>query len=227
MKKIFLLAFIAMACAGNSRAFAQDDEGGSRRPKLADMETIQKVDLYGCSEAEFDWSQYDEKAGKAMLTKKGLELESKEDGVWAMTFCELDNFNPKSQDFIIRYVMEPNDISDDKPFGIVYDVEDEENFRMVIVYKKNFRVCRVVNGHIYKGRSKLYKPGKEKKMEIDLVRDRGKLYVFINGLELFDTKSPVIEHPTLGFVLPTKGKMLCEGIGFKRFASVNSEDSEY
>ena len=64
-------------------------------------------------------------------------------------------------------------------------------------------------------------------MEIDLVRDRGKLYVFINGIELVKTKSPDIENPKIGIAVANKGKLLCEGIGFKRFASVNNEDSEY
>lgn len=226
MKKIFVLAIAAIAgmeCFGQSLD-SNLDYNGNESGRLATTDAIEKIDLVSCTDPEWDWSQYDEKTGKALVTKKGLELESKKDA-YCLTYCELP-IGMTDDNFAVRFVMSPSEISDDKPFGIVYDVENESNYRMLLVMKKSFQVLTVKGGEAAVAKKGVYKSkNKSKQTEIDLVREKDKIYFFINGLELLKMSSPKMENPMFGFVVAPKAKMICESFGFKRHTP-QTEDEE-
>lgn len=227
MKKIFVSAVAAIACMwcfGQSLdSNLEYDGGGSER--LATIDAIENIELISCSDPEWDWSQYDEKVGKALVTKKGLELESKKDE-YCLTYCELP-IGMADDNFAVRFLMSPSEISDDKPFGIVYDVENESNYRMLLVMKKSFQVLTVKSGEIAVAKKGVYKSkSKSKQTEIDLVREKGKIYFFINGLELLKMNSPKMGNPIFGFVVAPKSKMICESFGFRKYTPQDGNEEE-
>lgn len=214
MKKIILFAAVIILAVNGFAQSLEDDRAQSE--KFNDYNVIQEIELISCADPEYDWSQYDEKTGKALVTKKGLELESKANGFYCMSFCELP-IAMQFDNFAVRFIMTPKEISDAKPFGIVYDVENEANYRMLLVMKKSFQVITVTDGKSAIVKKGVYKANnKSKQTEIDLVRQNDKLYFFINGLELLKLSSPKMENPTFGFVVAPKTKLSCNAIGYKK-----------
>lgn len=222
-RMMILTALSVISMVGYSASI--DDVDDVRNEKLTDIETIEKVELRDCSDPELDWSQYDEKYGKALVTKKGFELKSEKGGTYCMTYFEADNLNVESEDFIVRFVMTPKKISDNNPFGIVYDVENEDNYKVLLLFGKKFQRIKMSNGKAIVEKKDIYKlTSKSKTVEVDLVYEKGKLYFFINKLELNVLKNPVLKNPTFGFIVGPKSKMMCDKIGLKKFARPESNE---
>lgn len=228
MKKIFIFAFLfffaSVAFAGSDDV-DRDGDAENDVPDLTDPEIISSVALMDCNDPELEWNQADEKTHKVLVTKKGLELESKKDDICAFSTCEISKFNPEIEDFIVRFVLEPNDISDDKTFGVIFDYKSKKNYKSIIFKKKKFELNEVVNGVEDTMKENIYKlKNKKKSLEVDLVRYEGKLYVFVNGLEIFKTASPQITNSSFGFIVGPKNKMLCRQFGFAGYAIPENED---
>lgn len=223
MKKILTLAAL-FAVALTSNAQKLSAEVSKAVEKLERQ--IEKIELTPCTDPEYDWNQYDEKTGKAIMGKKTLLLESKKDDVYCITFSELP-ISMKDDDFLVRLVMEPDEISDDEPFGIVYDVEDETNYRMLLAFKKSFQLVNVKDGKQSVVKKGIYKlKTKSKDVELDVARMKNKLYFFINGMEFLSIKSPEMENPMFGFVVSPKTKMECKSIGFWKQNPNNDENED-
>lgn len=206
----------ALAAIVSVGAYAQE-EGYPifhKTPMSITIDDFEGIELTTCSDPTLDWQQYDEKTGRALVTNKGLELESKKDGLYCISFCELP-ISVKNDNFVVRFEMTPNEISDDKPFGVVYDVENEDNYRMLLIMKKSFQLLSIKDSKYSVVKKGLYKlKHKSKKLDIEMLRVKGHLYFYVDGLEIYKSKAPEMENPNFGFVVSPKAKMLCNGIGF-------------
>lgn len=226
MKKIILGA--ALAAIVSVSAYAQE-EGYPifhKTPTSITVDDFEGIELTTCADPTFDWQQYDEKTGKALVTGKGLELESKKDGVYCMSFCELP-ISVKDDNFVVRFVMTPNEISDDKPFGVVYDVENEDNYRMLLIMKKSFQMLSVKDSKYSVVKKGIYKlKHKSKKLEIEMMRLKDHLYFYVDGLEILKSKCPEMENPNFGFVVSPKVKIVCNGIGFIKETPEDEEETD-
>ncbi len=194
------------------------------------MNTLDKgaesIEMISCSDPEYDWQQFEKKTGKALVTKKGLELESKKDDIYTLTFCELP-VDVTEDNFVVRFDMSPAGFSDEKPFGIIFDYENATKYRMIVFLKKSYQFVTVDDGKMSVVKEGLYKlKGKNKSVTVDLKQYRGKLFCAINGLEMMKTKTPELKNPMFGFIVGPKSKMICNSIGYYRESSVNDEDPE-
>lgn len=224
LKEINLLIFAAAAFAVSLPATADDDTVS--RQSLTDIETLQEIELLPCNDPVLDWSQFKEKTISSRVTNKGLEIISKDDSKYSMSFCEISCIGIEHDDFAVRFRMIPTAFSDEKPFGIVYDVENEDNYRMLLIFKNQYQRAIVKDGKITVEKKDLFKKTKNSKdIEIALVRQQGRLYFFINSLELKNTKSPDMENATFGFIVGPKNKLTCTHFGYRNYPPLSNDES--
>ncbi|MBD5255391.1 MAG: hypothetical protein HDS53_04885 [Barnesiella sp.] len=189
-------------------------------------EILRTTKTYNCNDPEFDWQQYNDKTGKALVSKNFLELESKKDDLYCMSFCELP-IDMRSDDFSVKLMMTPVKFSDNNPIGIVYDVESESNYRMLLLMKKSFQLVNVSDGKMSIVKKGLYKmPDKSKLILLDITRQKGKLIFSINGLEMIRTSSPEMKNPNFGFAVGPKAKLLGFGIGYEKVSPDLDEEGQ-
>lgn len=182
--------------------------------------------VFSCTDPELDWQQYDEKTGKALVTKKGLELESKKEDYYCLTFAELP-INVEDDNFTVGFQMIPGDISDDKPFGIVFNYGDESDYYMLLILKNSLKVMNVKDGKMSVVKKGIYKrKNKSKMMTVTMTRDYNKLAFAIDGLEMMKIKCPKLEYPNFGFAVAPKAKMICINIAYQIEERKDTEESD-
>lgn len=174
---------------------------------------LPEVEMVSMADPEYEWMQYDEKDSKAMLKKQGLELESKKDDSLCATYCEMP-FNTEDNDFVVIFDMKPESVDDKKPFGIIYDVENDVTYKAMVLTKKGYQVLSVADGKVSVLRKGMYK-AKSKDFSLAMYMKKGKLTFFVNGLPMCTMKNAVIKNPQFGFVVGNKGKMECKQFGYK------------
>jgi len=182
---------------------------------------IEKGNFISVTDPTLEWSQYDEKESKCILKSDGLQLESKKDNIAAITTCELPiNIN---DDFRVDLKMKPQDLNEKHPCGVILDFENDNNYLMLLLEKKNFRLVRCSDGKqsvIQKGMYKF----KGKEIEVTIER-RGDIISFsINELPVVSRKNLKLEYPGFGFVIGNKGKLVCLGVSYKSIINQSAEE---
>lgn len=175
---------------------------------------------------QYYWTQFKEKKASVVVDKHKLQLESKEEGKSVITYAEFD-FNPETQDFIFEYVFKPSELDDDMPFGIVFDLKNEDNYSLITFSKKGFlyQVCEkgefsIVRRGTYKRASnkRLFEDEeyaeelksilKDKDMfDVTIVKEQGKFFLLVNNVEIATFKNIKISNPNMGFYIGTKMKL--------------------
>jgi len=183
---------------------------------------VSEMEYIPVSDPDFDWSQFEEKTIKAIIGKKGLELESRVNDVPCLSVCELP-INVKSDDFIVSLKMIPQSVDDSKPFGIVYDYKNDANYKMLVIKKKGFQLIETEKGVPSIVKKGLYK-GKGKEFTISITRNKNKLFFGINGINLTSQLNAQLENPVFGFVITSKGKLVGKSIAYKKFQSRETEE---
>lgn len=183
---------------------------------------VRELEFTPVSDPELDWSQYEEKQIKAVLGKKGLELESKEDGMACISVCELP-INMQSEDFVVALKMTPESVDDKKPFGIVYDYKNDANYKMLLILKKGFQLIECEKGECSVIKKGMYK-GKDKEFILSITRNKNKLYFGINGINLTSQLNSNLEYPVFGFVIASKGKLIGKSLAFKKISPKETEE---
>ncbi len=194
------------------------------------LATAQNITSYDVNDLEyapvsapdFDWFQFEEKQAKAIIGKKGLELESKVDGMPCFSVCELP-INMESEDFLVALKMVPGSVDDKKPFGMVYDYQNDANFKMLLILKKGYQIVECEKGNRAVVKKGLYK-GKDKEFTVSIIRDQNKVHFGINGLNLTTMLNANLKYPVFGFVISTKGKLLGKSIAYKKVAAKEHEE---
>lgn len=219
MKKLIMLAIaLASVTAVNAQKISANVSKATERIE----KLLEKIELTPCIDPEYDWQQYDEKNGKAKMEKKFLLLESKKDDAFCGTFCELP-IAMKHDDFIVRLQMAAK-ISDDKGVGIIFDVEDDANYRMLLLMKKSYQLINIKDGKQLVAKKGVFKIKTNEIVDLAISRYKEKLHFLLNGQEFFVTKSPEMENPTFGFVAPPKTKIACMGIGYWKENPADTEE---
>lgn len=211
MNKI-LTILLAILCLGYSHTTAQNIMSYD----------IKELEFTPVSDPEFDWSQYQEKQIKAILGKKGLELESKEDGKTCISVCELP-INMQTEDFIVALKMTPETVDDKKPFGIVYDYKNDANYKMLLILKKGYQLVDCEKGELSIIKKGLYK-GKDKEFTLSITRNKNKLLFGINGINLTSQLNSNLEYPVFGFVIASKGKLTGTSLAYKKISPKETEE---
>lgn len=185
-----------------------------------------KLKYVPTNDPQYFWDQYEVKKAKVVVDKDKLTLESKQEGLRVITHAEFD-FNPGTQDFIFEYVFKPSDLDDEKPFGIVFDFNNEDNYSLITFSEKGFvyQVCekgefsivkrgtykRSSNKRLFEGEeyaSELKSILKDKDMfDVTIVKEQGKFYLLVNNVEIAVFRNIKIENPNFGFYIGTKMKL--------------------
>lgn len=155
------------------------------------------------SNPEYEWSQFDSKIGKALLTDKGLEVESKVKDGSVMSTVELD-FDPASDfTFGLSMVAKPED---DKFVGVVFDYKDNRNYKVFTVNKKQFAYYTVDDGMTAVVKQGLVKTGVIIG-SIMLAKVGDKIDVTLNGIDAATLKKVNISSPNCGIIVTGKYKV--------------------
>lgn len=162
--------------------------------------------LYSMDDTQFDWSQSENKKVKVMLKNQGLILESKEKDETAWSVVELP-INLEHEDFIYGVTFLNTDLGDDVSIGLLFDYENNHNYKGIGISKKQFRYfsCKDnVTSDIQTGLIK-YK-GKGKVLNLLMERKQGKLFLYLNDIEIAKFNRVKIENEFFGIYLAGKGK---------------------
>lgn len=210
MKKIFMTAVLFFAAA----IFISAQNG----LKLKEGTPV------SVSDPQLEWSQYEEKDGKAILTGKGLLLECKKDGFAAFSVCELP-LNLDVDDFRVDFTLTPESIDDNHPYGVIFDFGNNKNYNAVVFGKKNYQILNVEKGEtsvVYKG---MYKLKNKKNIVVSLERVGDRIEVAVESLPLTARKLRKMENPSFGFIVMNKGKLTGHSIAWTIDRNESSDES--
>lgn len=171
---------------------------------------------------DYEWTQFDSKKGKAVIDTNGLILVSGEDNQQVISVAEF-NFDAESTDFEYGIAFTATKAEEGKFVGLVFDYENNRNFKAFVVSKKDFMYFTVDNGETSIVKQGLAKPGKTID-NLTLKRVGQKILVQLNGVDVTSINRIKISNPVLGVMVQGKGKAFCTGFLFK--LPEENEDTE-
>lgn len=206
---------------------------------LTDYKTVRMDD--GLAE----WTEFDEKEGKAIIKGEYIEIESRADDYYAASYAELP-VNLSDAGFVVNADLLPASIDDKHMFGMMFDVKGNSRFQAILFNKKQYYVISCDKGEMTVDKKGLYKVQKNPKiiqfggfqhigeitplvdnsklMSVTMVYDHGTATFFLNGLEITSVKNAQIEYPAFGFF--TDGKSKLKGYGFTYSLLMSDDDEE-
>lgn len=197
------------------------------------------------NDAEYQWDEFKEKKGKALIKNDCIELEAKKEIVSTCTDLPLDM---EKDIFNVRLYMIPDKLDNKGHIGFVFDKEDSDNYKMFTLTKKGCELSYVKDGKIsskYRGMYKPFKynpnldndddlkkningsanedktalrlPDNTKDLLVLKIARRGKNVTFsINGVELYKGKNIIMSNPTFGYVASEGYKLNGYGLIFTK-----------
>ena len=184
------------------------------------------IEIKEINSPEFDWSQFDNDNSKCKFRKDFLELECKENEWYACTTTELE-FDASNVDFVIEFQLEPENLDDKHPFGIVYDFKNIKNFHALCFGKKRFQLMSYEGGEEAIVKEGLYKLSNKKQVSVFIMK-KGKRLDFYMGshhLPLTTVRNFEIRHSNVGFYVKNKTKVKLTGLGYRIILKDDVEDS--
>lgn len=174
------------------------------------------VELKEISSPEFEWTQFDNDDAECKYRKGVLELRCKEDNMFACTTTELE-FDADNVDFVLEFQLEPEELDDKHPFGIVYDYKNLKNFYALCFGKKQFQLLSYESGDKAIVKEGLYKLDNKKNVIVSMMK-KGKridFYIGSQHLPLTTLRNSKIQHSSIGFYVGNKTKIKATGIGYQ------------
>ncbi len=237
MKQAFFIVFFTLTLPFVAKAQSYDLDDF-----VSDNIVMTKVvDMYN---AEFQWDEFKEKTGKAIIKNDYIELEAKKE---AVTSCTELPINMKDDIFVVRLYMIPDKIDNNGYVGIVFDKTDSENYKMFTISKKSYEISYVKDGKKVPKHRGLYKSFpynpeldngdidnkntsggvNERKQTIQLpktkdilvfkIGHRGNTVTFsVNGLELYKIKNINLDTPSFGYIASEGHKLRGYGLIFTK-----------
>ncbi len=178
------------------------------------------------NDPEYFWTQFKEKKASVVVDKDKLRLESKKEGLSVVSCAEFD-INTEAEDFIFEYVFKPSEVDDNKPFGIVFDYKNENNYSLITFAEKGFMYQVCEKGEFSVVKRGTYKMSSRKKdfqdeeysselksilkdkdvFDVTIVKQQGKFYLLVNDLEVARFKNVNITSSNMGFYIGTEMKL--------------------
>lgn len=187
----------------------------------------------------YEWSQYDEKDMKAVLTKDNtLELENKNPTMVALAFMELP-ISLNDDDFTVNLLMGKASIKSDGTFGIIFNYKNDRNYTMLKFNEKQMTIYDCESGNLAVIKKVIYKinnfndefiksdleyKSDKNNILVSIERKNGKLQFYINGLYICSLKNYEIKYPTFGFASFGKNKLSIYGLEFAKGDSMETEE---
>lgn len=205
---------------------AQKNSDGDRRVKLSN-----NIEEYNVLEMEFlpvydpifEWNEFNDKKSKAGITKEGLVLENKQTAKPCCSSCELP-INVMNDDFLFAMKIKAKDIDNKKPFGLVYDYENENNYMMFLITEKEIELCEW-NGEKISHRKRPYKTKKGKDIILSIMQKKHTLSFGVNGVYFGTLKNKTLKNPGFGLVVLGENKIAATGVAYKKIQIKAKEES--
>lgn len=185
------------------------------------------VEILEITSANFEWNQFDKDDAECKFRKNALVLECKDKKSHAVTTTELD-FDVTNVDYILIYQFDATDLDDDKPFGIIYDYKNGNNFQTLCFGKKNFQILSYETGEKNIIKEGLYKIENKKNVMVTVLK-RGKrldFYLGSQNLPLTTIRNHEMKNSNIGFYVEGKTKMKLTGIGYRLIIENEEEDKD-
>lgn len=180
----------------------------------------QELKITPVDDPAYEWSQFDDKKGKAIMKQGMLLIESKDDKGSVASVVELDQDPAANFAFLVVLSAKPEENAE---VGVVFDYKDNRNFKAILFSKKNFVYETVNGGEVSIVKQGFVKPGKEISV-IQMDRNGDKVDVYLNGMDVTTLKRVDIETTNFGVVVTGKYKASVRGFYYKSLD--NGDDIE-
>lgn len=186
----------------------------------ADFPETANATFVSVDDPAYEWSQYEEKDGSAMVSKNGwLELVSKTENHSSATVTELE-VTPEADLTVTLMLMAKAE--EGKYAGMVFDYSSNRNYKAFLVSKKSFQYVTIDEGEISVVKQGLAKPGKIIS-KITFVKQGDKISVSVNDLDTTILKNVNLSNMNFGAIVTGKCKALIQGI---IYSVAEAEDNE-
>lgn len=170
----------------------------------------------------YEWNQFDSKISKAIMTDKGLVLESKLPNRIVATTTELP-FNPEDPtfEFGLSFVnLKPQEY---KYIGFVFNYESDRKYEGVLISKRHYKFFIVENGEMSISKQGFAKTGKFI-LNILMKCEHNRAEFYVNGVEIKTLKQFNLINSNVGLAILGKMSVLCDKFYYKDIDEV--DDSE-
>lgn len=175
---------------------------------------------------EYQWSEYDEKRSSALIKDDCLLINAKKEN--AVSYVDLP-IDVSETNFVVNLFFTPDKLGNN-PCGIVFNVEDNQNFNMIILEKKQFSVATMKDGKVSINRKGIYKLSKgmadlnglkapyikkAKDVIVISLQHKGQsLGIELNGMDLASVRKIDLEFPVFGFIAFKGNKVKAYGLSY-------------
>ena len=164
-------------------------------------ETDKMIDI---TDPEYEWSQSDAKNACALMTEHGLMLKNKKSELITLSTVDLP-FNIDNDEFTysLNIFLTGKKIDKDCTLGIVFDYEDNRNYKAVIINNSQYSYINIKEGveHI-KDTGLIKLPGHTFVMSIK--REGDIIYFSIDDIEYAKLRNVEIKHIKFGVLASGK-----------------------
>lgn len=176
---------------------------------------LQEMKIIPVDDPAYEWSQFEDKKGKAIMKQGMLLIESKDDKGSVASMVELDQDPTANFVFLVALSAKPEENAE---VGVVFDYKDNRNFKALLFSKKNFVYETVNGGEVSIVKQGFVKPGKEISV-IQMDRNGDKVDVYLNGMDVTTLKRVDFETTNFGVIVGGKYKVLVRGFCYKSLDS--------
>lgn len=176
------------------------------------------------SDPNFEWSQFEEKEVKAELKGDKLVIESRKDnkGTWSSAEFPID---VQGDNFKVTLTGTYDKAENEKQFGIIFDIKNDRNYKLIIFGKKQFSYMVCENGELSTVKRSLVKLPKSKLVSISIEKIGSTVDVYLNDAEVTKLKNIDMNYPTFGFYVCGKNKFIAQGFSYQIAEAEETEQS--
>lgn len=224
MRYLYIL-FSFVICLSTGLVNAQNNNENKRLKlsnNIEDYDVLQ-MEFLPVYDPIFEWNEFKDKKSKSYIAKEGLVLENKQKDKPCCSTCELP-INVENDDFLFAMKIKAKDIDNDKPFGLVFDYVNTDNYMMFLIREKEIEICEW-NGKNISLRRRPYKMKKGKEIILSIMKKKHTLSFGVNGVYFGTLKNRTLKNPTFGLVVLGENKIAATGLAYKKIQITAREES--
>lgn len=181
--------------------------------------------MINITDPEFEWDQFDGKNSSALMSEHGLLLKNKKNGIISLSTVELP-YDTDKDDFTFSIIvfLTGKKIDKDCTLGIVFDYDDNRNYKTILINNSQYSYINVKDGVEYIKKSGLIKLP-ERTFVMSIKREGDIMYFNIDDIEYAKLANVDIKHIRFGVLAAGKQEVYIPGFLFKIDDKEDSEQS--
>ena len=181
----------------NGLSFGGHSNATENKEDDMDSEDIRNFYI-SIDDTRYQWTQSKTKNQQALMSTRGLTINNKlENTIFAST-VELP-LVVESDDFTFGIVTKPVKLSEDTGLALLFDYQDDRNFKTIIIDDSQYRYMVYSGGIPSTVKTGLIKfPKKAKTISMYIQREGSIIHFFLNDVEYGTFKNVSINNPTFG-----------------------------